>query len=436
MSMSKSTAFFDRKAAAAIARSKQEPSWLVAWREEAGEWAAALELPKPEKTPIDRWMLDAQGEYRPGQTVSLLSELPSEVLALLDEQVGGAVIVQHNSSVVYSRLPEELKAQGVVLSSLEEAARTHEELVRTHLMTAYARDEHKLSAMHAAMWNGSVFLYVPRGVEIAEPVQAVLYADDAEAAFVPHLLVIADEGSRVCFMENAAASLGETETTLFHNGAVEVFAKRGARVQYAAVHHMDDTAIDISFRRAVLADDARIEWLIGDLHEGNTLSDTKTILKGTGSTSDAKVITVGTGSQRMSLTTGAVHIGRSSESDMVTRAVITDEATVIINGITKIEKGSAKANGQQTERVLMLSPKARGDANPILLIDEDDVMAGHAASVGQVNAEQVYYLMSRGIARSAAERLIIYGFLDPVVSEIPVEAVRKRLQQILERKLG
>lgn len=115
---------------------------------------------------------------------------------------------------------------------------------------------------------------------------------------------------------------------------------------------------------------------------------------------------------------------------------MTDEATAIINGITKIEKGSAKANGQQTERVLMLSPKARGDANPILLIDEDDVMAGHAASVGQVNAEQVYYLMSRGIARAAAERLIIYGFLDPVVSEIPVEAVRKRLQQILERKLG
>jgi Fe-S cluster assembly protein SufD len=113
-----------------------------------------------------------------------------------------------------------------------------------------------------------------------------------------------------------------------------------------------------------------------------------------------------------------------------------EEAQAIINGITKIEKGATKADGQQTERVLMLSPKARGDANPILLIDEDDVTAGHAASVGQVNREQIYYLMSRGISRSVAESLIIYGFLAPVVSEIPLEGLRDQLQGLVERKLG
>ncbi|MNG21301.1 FeS cluster assembly protein SufD [compost metagenome] len=120
---------------------------------------------------------------------------------------------------------------------------------------------------------------------------------------------------------------------------------------------------------------------------------------------------------------------------MITRAVMREEATAIINGITKIEKGATKANGEQTEKVLMLSPKSRGDANPILLIDEDDVTAGHAASVGQVNPEQVYYLMSRGISKKDAERLIIYGFLAPVVSEVPIDAVREQLQRLLERKL-
>ncbi|WP_027091768.1 Fe-S cluster assembly protein SufD [Cohnella thermotolerans] len=434
--MSTPTTSFGREAASAIARSKNEPSWLVAWREQAGEWAATLELPKPEKTPIQRWTLNVQGVHRPGKTVAALAELPQAIASMLDAQGDGAVIVQHNSSVVYTRLPEDLKAKGVVLASLEEAARTHEELIRAHLMTAYARDEHKLAAMHGALWNGGVFLYVPRGVEIEAPVQAILFADDAEATFVPHILVIAEANSRVSFVENVSSALGDTDITLLHNGAVEVFAKAGAHVQYAAVHHMDSSAIDISYRRAVLDNDGRVEWLIGDMHEGNTLSDTKTILKGNGSTSDAKIISVGTGQQRMSVTTGAVHIGRSSESDMVTRAVMKDEATAIINGVTKIEKGATKANGQQTERVLMLSPKARGDANPILLIDEDDVKAGHAASVGQVNAEQVYYLMSRGISRAEAERLIIYGFLDPVVSEIPLEVVREQLQRILERKLG
>lgn len=434
--MSTPTTSFGREAAAAIARSKNEPAWLVAKREEAGEWAATLELPKPEKTPLARWNLDVQGVHRPGKPAASSAELPQAVASQLNAQEAGAVIVQHNSSVIFTRLPEDLKAQGVVLSSLEEAARTHEDLLRAHLMTAYEPAEHKLSAMHAALWNGGVFLYVPRNVQIEAPIQAILYADDAEATFVPHVLVIAEANSRVSFVESLTTELGESSATLLHNGAVEVFAKPGAHVQYAAVHHMDSSAIDVSYRRAILEKDARIEWIVGEMHEGNTLTDTKSILKGNGSSSDAKFISVGTGSQRMSLTTGAVHIGLSTESDMVTRAVMKEEATAIINGVTKIEKGATKANGQQTERVLMLSPKARGDANPILLIDEDDVKAGHAASVGQVNAEQVYYLMSRGISRAEAERLIIYGFLDPVVSEIPLEELREKLQRILERKLG
>lgn len=427
---------FGREAAAALARSKNEPAWLVAQREEAGQLTTELALPKPEKLPLTRWTLDHYGANRPGQTVGSAEDLPAPIAALLPENKGGALIVQHNSSVIFARLPEELEAQGVVLTSLEDAARNHEELFRKHFMTAYTKDEHKLAAVHAALWNGGVFLYVPRGVEIKEPVQALLFADDAEATFMPHVLVVADANSRVSFVEQVASSLGETTSTLLHNSAVEVFAKAGAFVQYAAVHQLDDSAIDIAYRRAVLDNDARIEWIVGDLHNGNTVTDTKSILKGNGSTSDSKIITVGTGSQRMSLTTHAVHFGLSTESDMITRAVMKEEATAIINGITKIEKGATKANGQQTERVLMLSPKARGDANPILLIDEDDVKAGHAASVGQVNADQIYYLMSRGITRAEAERLIIHGFLDPVVSEIPLEGLREQLHRILERKLG
>ncbi|RED64025.1 Fe-S cluster assembly protein SufD [Cohnella lupini] len=434
--MSTPTTSFGRDAAAAISRSKNEPAWLVAQREEAGQLATELNLPKPEKLPLTRWTLDQYGVSRPGKNVAAVSELPEAIKALLPEENGSALIVQHNSSVIFTQLSEELKAQGVILTSLEEAARSHEDLLRKHFMTAYAKDEHKLSAVHAALWNGGVFLYVPRNVTIEEPIQALLFADDAEATFMPHVLVIAESNSRVSFVEQVASSLGETTSTLLHNSAVEVFAKSGSLVQYAAVHQMDNSAIDISYRRAILDNDARIEWIVGDLHNGNSITDTKSVLKGNGSTSDSKIISIGTGNQRMSLTTQAVHFGRSTESDMITRAVMKDESTAIINGITKIEKGATKANGQQTEKVLMLSPKARGDANPILLIDEDDVKAGHAASVGQVNADQVYYLMSRGISRKEAERLIIHGFLDPVVSEIPLKGLREQLHRILERKLG
>ncbi|MCD9022827.1 Fe-S cluster assembly protein SufD [Cohnella silvisoli] len=434
--MSTPTTSFGRDAAAAIARSKNEPDWLVAWREEAGELATQLDLPKPEKLPLTRWTLDQYGAYRPGRAVASKADLPAAISALLPEEDSGTLIVQHNSSVIYTQLSDELKAQGVILTSLEDATRNHEELLRKHFMTAYARDEHKLAAVHAALWNGGVFLYVPRNVTIETPIQALLFADDAEATFMPHILVIAESNSRVAFVEQVASSLDAATSTLLHNSAVEVFAKSGAIVRYAAVHQMDASAIDIAYRRAILDSDARIEWIVGDLHNGNSITDTKSVLKGNGSTSDSKIISVGTGNQRMSLTTQAVHFGRSTESNMITRAVMKEEATAIINGVTKIEKGATKANGQQTEKVLMLSPKARGDANPILLIDEDDVKAGHAASVGQVNADQVYYLMSRGISRKEAERLIIHGFLDPVVSEIPLKGLREQLHRILERKLG
>jgi Fe-S cluster assembly protein SufD len=437
MIMSTPTTSFGREAAAAIARSKNEPAWLQTWREEAGELASTLELPKPAKTPIHRWTLDQYGSYRPGAAVSDFADLPAAITSLLPAiEDSAALIVQHNSSIIYTRLSAELQAKGVVLCSLEEAVRLHEKLVRDHLMTAYGRDEHKLSALHAALWSGGVFLYVPRNVDVELPVQALLFVDDVTATFTPHILVIAESNSRISFVEHAASALTDREATLLHNSAVEVFVKPGAHVRYASVHHMDNNIIDIAYRRAILDNDSRIEWIVGELHNGHILTDTKSILKGNGSNSDAKIISVGTGNQRMSLTTQAVHIGRSSESDMITRAVMKEEATAIINGITKIEHGATKANGQQTERVLMLSPKARGDANPILLIDEDDVKAGHAASVGQVNAEQVYYLMSRGISRKEAERLIIHGFLDPVVSEIPLEGLREQLHRILERKLG
>lgn len=295
-------------------------------------------------------------------------------------------------------------------------------------------DEHSLAALHAALWNGGVFLYVPKNVEIEVPLQAVLLTDDASATFAPHVLVVAEANSSVTYVDNYVS--GELSAPVFHNGVVEVFAKSGAKVRFASVHQLSVNVTDVSFRRAVLENDASIEWIVGEMNNGDTASNTMTVLKGNGSSSDSKVIAVGSGSQKINYTTEARHFGKNTPSQMITRAVMREEASAIINGITKIEKGATKADGQQTEKVLMLSPKARGDANPILLIDEDDVTAGHAASVGQVNAEQIHYLMSRGINRTDAERLIIYGFLAPVVADIPLEALRTQLQSLIEKKLG
>ncbi|QJC53130.1 Fe-S cluster assembly protein SufD [Paenibacillus albicereus] len=420
-----------REFAESLSRSKGEPAWLTSLRGEAAELAGQLEWPKPEKIRIDRWNLTAFGEYAKPQGLASESELPEAAASLVSGD--GALLVQRGSGTVLRRLPEELSAKGVIFTDLETAAAEHPELVQKHLFQAIPQDENKLTALHAALWNGGVFLYVPKEVEIDVPLQALFYNDDAGVSFAPHILIVAERHSRVTYVDNALTVGGGADAV--HHSMIEVIAGDGAKVDVASIHQLGANVIDMTIRRAVLGSDARIQWVIGDLNDGNVLSDTLSVLKGNGSSSDAAVVSIGAGKQRMSLTTQAKHFGLNSDSNMVTRAVMKEEATAIINGITKIEKGATKANGVQTEKVLMLSPKSRGDANPILLIDEDDVTAGHAASVGQVNPEQVYYLMSRGVTKAEAERLIIYGFLAPVVTEVPIDAVREQLQQLLERKL-
>ncbi|WP_432421721.1 Fe-S cluster assembly protein SufD [Paenibacillus peoriae] len=413
---------------------KNEPRWLIERRVHALELAGTLELPKVEKINLEKWDIYESGDYKAENAWSSLEEAPEVVRGLVASPVKGGLIVQFNSDVVYTKLSESLAAQGVILTDLHTAAKEHEELVQRYLFQAVKPEEHRLSAAHSALWSGGVFLYVPDGVEVEAPIQAIFLNDTSGVCFAPHVLIVAGSNSKITYVDNCVSSSDDVK--VLHNGVTEVFAGAGSKVQVASVHQLAATTTDFTQRRAVVLVDGGVEWIIGEMNNGYTASDTKTLLQGNGAVSDNKVIAIGTSNQKSSYTTQAQHFGRSSVSQMITRAVMLEEATAIINGITKIEKGATHCDGQQTERVLMLSPKARGDANPILLIDEDDVTAGHAASVGQVNAEQIYYLMSRGISRSEAEHLVIFGFLAPVISEIPLEGVRSRLKDLVESKLG
>jgi len=424
----------DRNAVAALSRELQEPEWMTGLRLAAYDAAEKLELPKLEKTRIRNWSLWDYGTHKCEQPLAGMDQLPEQARRLLEDDVKDHLLVQHNSSVIYNALPEDLRAKGVIFTGLAQAVREHGDLVKAHFMQAVKTDENVLTALHAALWNGGVFLYVPKNVKVEVPLHALFLTDDASASFVPHVLIIADENSSVTYVDHYAGT--PSGGRLVHNGVVEVFVKQGARVQFASIHEFGAPVTDLTYRRSIVGRDGRIDWVIGEMNQGDTMVETMSLLEGNGGVSDSKVICVGTGEQNINLTTRAVHVGMNTASDMVTRAVMRDKSTAIINGITKIEKGATFANGQQTERVLMLSPEARGDANPMLLIDEDEVMAGHAASVGQVNPEQVYYMMSRGLSRELAMKLIIYGFLAPIVSEIPISSLEQQLKTVVERKLG
>jgi len=425
---------FDQKTVNQLSEKHREPDWMRQFRLDALQAAGRLDLPRVQKTRIDRWNFTRFEPVTEASSLDSLKALPESVKSLLSSDMEkDNVIVQKNADPVYVHLDAALKDKGVIFTDLATAVREYPELVRQYFMTKGVRpDEHRLTALHAALWSGGVFLYVPKNVEVDLPFQSLFWADGAGVGLLSHMLVVAEANSRVDLVVNVVS---EQEEEAVHNGVLEAIVGPGARVRVATINHMDKQATDVFYRRGVVDRDGQLEWLVGDLSGGHTLSDITTHLNGTGGRVDVKSIVVGFGEQRSNVTASVHHWGTHTESNILSRGVVRDQANSIINGITKIEKGATKADGQQAENVLMLNSRARGDANPILLIDENDVKAGHAASVGRIDDIQMFYLMSRGISREEAEKLIIFGFLAPVLSAIPFESLKQQLNRVIERKL-
>ena len=426
---------FDQEYISSFSKEANEPSWLLDLRLQALAKAEDLALPKPDKTNISKWNFTAFDKHASqASTISSVEELPEVVKALIDTEAVKNLYVQHDQTAAYSTLTEELKSQGVIFTDIQTAAKEHSDLVEKYFMKDGVKvDEHRLTALNAALLNGGVFVYVPKNVEVQEPLQAVFVREDEEAALFNHVIVVAEDNSSVTYVENYIATAEESNGVV--NIVTEVFANSNAKVTFGAVDYLAKGTTTYVNRRGVAGKDGRIEWALGLMSEGNTVSENTTYLMGDGSYGDTKTVTVGRGEQSQNLTTSIVHFGKHSEGYILKHGVMKESASSIFNGIGKIEHGASKSNAEQESRVLMLSEKARGDANPILLIDEDDVTAGHAASVGRVDPIQLYYLMSRGIPQTEAERLVIHGFLAPVVNELPIETVKKQLTDLIERKV-
>jgi Fe-S cluster assembly protein SufD len=427
---------FDQDYIRSFSKEMIEPAWLTEFRLQALTQAASLPMPKPDKTKIDKWnFTDFSKHIVKSEDFASLQDLPEEVKALIEiDSTTNNLYIQRNNRPAYLSLSKELQEAGVIFTDIFTAAREHGDLLQRYLMKSGVKvDEHRLTAVHAAFINGGTFLYVPKNVEVSQPIHAIYLHDDVETNLFNHVIVVAEENSVVTYVENYISTVNQASGIF--NLVTEVIANANASVQYGAVDTLAEGITTYVNRRGVAAKDARIEWALGLMNDGNTISENTTNLIGDGSTGDSKTVVVGRGEQTQNFTTSIVHFGKSTTGHILKHGVMKDSASSIFNGIGKIEHGASKSNAEQESRVLMLSEKARGDANPILLIDEDDVMAGHAASVGRVDPVQLYYIMSRGIPKKEAERLVIHGFLAPVVNELPIEGVKKQLVEVIERKV-
>ena len=425
----------DKEDIIAKANARGESEFLIGKRKEAVEQFDSLEMIKPDKTKVDKWdFFNVTSPVVEGSTFNTLEELPEGVKELIDLDKVENIYVQHNNTPAYLQLNEGLKNKGVIVENIIDASQNHPELLEQYFMTDGVKlDENKLTAYHAALLNGGVFIYVPKDVKIEEPIQSVVLHDDESASLFNHVLLVADEGSEVTFVENYFSNLESSTEKI--NIISEVLAKDNAKVTYGSVDFLPKKMTGYVNRRGVASNDATIDWALGLMNDSDIIYDNTTYLMGDRSNSDLKIVHVGRDAQKSNFTTQIIHYGKDSNGHILKHGVMKDSATSIFNGIGYIKHGATRADAQQESRVLMLSGDARGDANPILLIDEDDVTAGHAASVGRVDELQLFYLMSRGISQKEAERLVIHGFLDAVVSALPIESVKTQLKEVIELKV-
>ena len=395
-----------------------EPVWLADLRQQAFGQIDQLDLPVIERVKFHRWNL---GDGRISDSEPLTS-VP-DFTALGDN----LKFIQMGTQTVLEQLPADLAEQGVIFTDFHSALEEIPELVEKHFMSAVKYDEDKLAAYHTAYFNSGAVLYVPDNVEIDQPIEGIFYQDsESDVPFNKHILIIAGKHSKVSYLERLE-TYGEGSVPVTANITVEVIAQAGAQIKFSAIDRLGENVTAYISRRGKLDNDAMIDWAIGVMNEGNVVADFDSDLYGKGSHADMKVVALSSGKQVQGIDTRVTNYGCNSIGNILQHGVILEKGTLTFNGIGHIIKGAKGADAQQESRVLMLSDQARSDANPILLIDENDVTAGHAASIGQVDPEDMYYLMSRGLDKATAERLVVRGFLGSVIVEIPVKEVRDEM---------
>ncbi|WP_318765367.1 Fe-S cluster assembly protein SufD [Lactiplantibacillus carotarum] len=404
-----------------------EPAWLTKLRTQAVADYAVLALPTFEKINYRNWpLLDVQAPTvisDPGIT---------EELSARGAQANFYAV---GDTTVRVALPDEALAAGVVLCDLRTAVREHADLLRANLFQrALKPDTDKLTALNAALMTNGFFLYVPQNVVLDTPIEILQLVDQRQPQnYVQHNLVVTGKNSQVEVIQRLS-SVGQ-QPAIVHM-VVETVAGANSHVSFAGIDDLAANTTAYLNRRGELSPDAQLNWELAEMNAGQVIADFDTELRGRGSQATVKTIAVANQEQTQGLDTRVTNYGPNSVANIVQRGVILDAATLIFNGIGHIVHGAHGSKADQENRLLMLSSTARGDANPILLIDENDVEAGHAASVGRVDEQQMYYLLSRGIPKPVAQRLVIRGFLAGVVTELRSPRLRKELMALIERRLA
>ncbi len=347
------------------------------------------------------------------------------------------VKAQFESEVVYGSLKEDLAQKGVIFTDTDTAVREHSDLLRQYFGTIIPSADNKFAALNSAVWSGGSFIYVPPGVKIEFPLQAYFRINAESMGQFERTLIIVDEGAQVHYVEGCTAPMYTSES--LHSAVVEVIVKRGARARYTTIQNWANNIYNLVTKRAFAYQDAVMEWVDGNLGSRLTMKYPSVYMMEPGARGEILSIAFSGKGQHQDAGAKLVHVAPNTTGQIISKSISKDGGRSSYRGLARVEKGAKNSKCNVVCDALILDPQSRSDTYPYIEILEQDVSVGHEASVSRIGEEQLFYLMSRGLTQAESATMIVNGFIEPLVKELPMEyavELNRLIQLQMEGSVG
>jgi Fe-S cluster assembly protein SufB len=412
-----------------ISAIKKEPEWMREFRLNAYSIFQSKSVPVWGGNLGELKFNDIYYYIRPTESKApSWEELPSEIKRTYDrigvpeaekKMLIGGVSAQYESEVVYKSIQENLSKKGVIFTDMDTGLREYPDLVRQYFGKLIPPQDNKFSALNSAVWSGGSFIYVPKGVRIELPLQAYFRINAAQMGQFERTLIIADEGSFVHYVEGCTAPIYTKDS--LHAAVVEIFVKRGARVRYTTIQNWSTNVYNLVTKRMKVEEEAVGEWIDGNLGSKLTMKYPSLYLVGRKATGLLLSIAYAGKNQHQDAGGKAIHIASETTSRITSKSISKDGGRTSYRGLLHIQKGARHAKSKVVCDALILDSQSRSDTYPVMRINQSDAHIEHEATVSKIGDEQLFYLQSRGISEEEAEGMIVNGFIEPIVKELPLE---------------
>ena len=402
-----------------------EPTWFLNTRKLALYKSYTLPFPKLESMELERWNL-----FNVDFSTLRLENEGNVNIAEYGINSDDFAVVQKNNTIVHINIPEKYADKVVIKDIFSAMSDDH---IKDSFMSVVDYAESKVTAVHYTLLNAGLFIDVKDNAVIEEPLQYIVISDKEQSLF-NHVTIQVGNNAKFNFIENYVNNQKEDKAPF--SLVSEVVAHEGAQINYSSITNQPGEKRGTILRRGLTYRDSLINWNVAAMDEADVYHDNTTNILGDGSEANLKIVTLGVKEQKTYFNSEVVNQGLSSKGDILQHGVLLDRSHIVFNGVGFIVKGATGSNAYQSSRMLTLSSEAKADANPMLLIDENDVMAGHGASLGRIDEEQLYYLQSRGLTRKESSRLLVHGFLSPVISELTVDKIKELVTVLIDEKIN